>query len=471
MAEERSKSKNKDYKSLAQALSEAQLQNNKVIKRVAVPITDLWLYGGIAFGNRTAIIGPASHGKSTTLYLAIASLLRSCKKCFTMARVWESSKGEKTYTCACGKNDFMNVLLLDLESRATFPYLKQIGCPVFMDEDKIETDKSIKGQKLIYNKKNVQGAGKLYVLQVSTGEEMYEMVADCFKSNLVQAVAIDALNSIPPAESVDDYKSMMGPQARLHSRGLRILTTVMNSAKMLHGIRPTVLWTNHVTTDIGAYGGPTGMVKYKEAGGIAPKFHEDVCLEMMTIKENDENVTGIPYSKLDHTVVTEFRFKVKKNTIGINKGYIGSYHLFSDYLKTAAFQFKPGMTYESEKLFKLCKKYGLFNTTTKGKNKYQFMGRNYRVLDDIAPDLMKEEIQWEARYWLGYLLSSDLSRFYLSEKDYMYGPYMEEHNERIQKVKAEIDERLGVRTDESERSKTRDEEETNETDSIEDTLE
>lgn len=440
----------KKEKSFLMKLSEAQINNSRQIKRIQVPLTDVWLYGGTALGNRTAIIGPPAHGKSTLLYITMGALIRTCKRCNTMARMWYSSKGkDKSYTCSCGKNDFYNVMLLDLEGRSTFLYLRQLGCHVEVDDSKIEIDDTHKSYKLLYAKEDVPSAGKVYIMQAGSGEEMYELVAESLRSSVIQGVIIDSLNSIPPGESVEDFKQKLGSQARLHSYGLRILSTVMNEAAQTHGVRPTVLWSNHVSEVIGSMSYGT---QYKESGGNAPKFYEDTCIEMKGIYDNDEKVTRKPWKDLDHTVVTEYRFKVIKNTVGMNRGYTGSYHIFSDHHKTPTFSYTPGMTWEHEKLAKLCNKYGFFSKISGGKYKYDFFGKKFSRQDEIVAHLSQESAQWEARYWLSQLLATDISRFYIKEKDYLYGPFLEEERERLEEVRERIVERLRLRGIERESS-------------------
>lgn len=203
-------------------------------------------YGGIPVGRTIEIFGAPTSGKTTLALHLICEV--------------QKRKGKVAY--------------FDLENALELPFAEKIGVNV---ED-------------------------LVIAHPESGDQALTMVDELIRSNAIDLVVVD---SIAALTSVDEMtKGMaskeMGMQARMLSKFLRIITSILSRPKN----RAVLLLLNQTRMNISGYGNPNTT-----SGGKAPLFYASVRLETK-IKEILQNSQGDPYGQV-------VSIRAVKNKIGM----------------------------------------------------------------------------------------------------------------------------------------------------------
>jgi len=138
----------------------------------------------------------------------------------------------------------------------------------------------------------------LLIHQPDSAEQALDVVEALVRSNALDIVVIDSVAALVPREEVEGEMGdqTVGLQARLMSRALRKLTSIISKS------RTTVLFINQIRTKIGVmFGSPETT-----PGGRALKFYSAVRIEIRrvgSIKAGEE------------TIGTRCRIKVAKNKV------------------------------------------------------------------------------------------------------------------------------------------------------------
>lgn len=131
---------------------------------------------------------------------------------------------------------------------------------------------------------------EVITIQPNDGEQALDIVGDILKSNIMDVIIIDSVAALTPRAFIEGEAgdAMMGVHARLMSRGLMKLNTLMKNSKA------TLLMVNQTRQKIGGYGNPETTT-----GGNALKFYSSVRLEtrkkdwIWAGKENESAMLGM----------------------------------------------------------------------------------------------------------------------------------------------------------------------------------
>ena len=424
MIPKKPKKAKKSFNDLMSEMAKAQSFSTKTNPRINTPFIDLWLNGALTLGKQISIIGPPNHGKSTLSYILIGRLLRTCTKCQTMA--YDFTDGTKTkYTCRCGKNDFMNVILVDNELRADKPYLELLGVPFHGEVKMFKHENFV----MKWGPTDLKKSGKLLIMNSVNAEATYNFICDELKFGNYHAILIDALNSLPNEKRAEEHKTQPGDLAKMHAEGLKNLLNARVQCYVTHGFIPTIIWTNHMTM---SFGMSSFQAKAIEAGGFSPQHYADQRVELTYAKVNDEDITKLS-KRPEHLIVRTTRFRIPKSTTGMFEGVKGDYQVFYAPFKNSAGEFEPGDNYAHVKMYNIIVKLGLFTKVKKG---WEVFGMTFRIQDDLKAWLRNPANQLETKFWLGVIASTDLSLSYLDSKDYLYNPFIDK--DRVKKYLKEV---------------------------------
>ena len=191
---------------------------------------DKILGGGFPEGRMIEIFGPASSGKTTICYHALASIQRKYPD------GW------------CG--------FVDSEQSFDPIYAEAIGVNV----------------------------AELVTAQPDTGTDAFGMVQGLIE-NGAKAIVIDSVAAMMPKEEAeeDDYgHNSIGAQARMMSKGLRKLTAIAGKHKC------TLIFTNQIRNKIGVmYGNPETV-----SGGKALEYYASVRVRVSQKSKIEETIDG-----------------------------------------------------------------------------------------------------------------------------------------------------------------------------------
>jgi RecA/RadA recombinase len=357
-------------------------------------------------GSRIEVAGPAHTAKSTTIYMMIGTLLRTCRRCCTFAVEWlDEETGEIIETCRCGANEFMEGALIDIEEASD---------PVWLDIWRCRTGHSFR--------EKIHGSGafkvlesekqrRLHILRPISGGPMYTFLQKAIAKGAVDFVAIDAINSVMSDEALakDAGKKNVADRAKMNWDGLRRLCSAQNEHSNRFGGRATVIWSNHLIANIG------GWEKETEAGGGGAKIMPDQKMRYLFSKVNEGKKKDLPFHAYRETF-----FNVTKNRAGFIGGGSGSFKLFLNEVKHNRVTYWPGDTDDPERMLNLLRDLGLFENK---KSKYLVLGREFKKVQEIKDFLSREDIQMECRFWLGALRMPTIARAHLRFEDYCYSPF------------------------------------------------
>jgi recombination protein RecA len=124
---------------------------------------------------------------------------------------------------------------------------------------------------------------ELLLSQPSSGEEALEIATEFIESNAIDVLVVDSTNAlVPKAELEGDLgDSVMGGQARMLSKSLRIMTSKMSKSNVI------VIFISQLRMKIGLVFGDPNVIGV----GNAMKYYASVRLEVKkseSLKENDE---------------------------------------------------------------------------------------------------------------------------------------------------------------------------------------
>lgn len=128
---------------------------------------------------------------------------------------------------------------------------------------------------------------KLLLAQPETGEQSFAIVEALIKTGMIDLIIVDSVAAlVPEAELNGEYEDQnIGLHARLMSKGLRILQTVM--AKY----QTTVIFINQIREKVGILFGDNKTTP----GGWAMKFYSSLRIELKRIEalKSGTNIIGI----------------------------------------------------------------------------------------------------------------------------------------------------------------------------------
>jgi len=420
----------------------ANAQRVSIINKLGItgfPYIDFWMEEGMpCFGRRIFFVGTPGCGKSTTAYALLTAISQTCKQCMTRA-MWFYGPEKEVYSCRCGKNDFMNVMLCDMENGADPGYLRLLGAQlkdnIFITQDK----------KFRFIESNGRG-GKFFLLPAGTGEEVYDAILDYMDSKMIDAFAIDALNDLIPGENITEGKDRVGKKAQMHWAGLKKILYWQAKHMNDNELSPTIILTNHLTSTINTGQHGRGGNSLVETGGEAPKTFADQKYLMIPMDINAKLSEGkgipgydpatLPSGK---TFFNRIRFIVQKNKCtGIIQGS-GYYDIWMNFHKIkdrdAFWVYREGSNSEHHKIFDYMNSYGLVQAISKG---YRMMGKEFRTQRDCKIYLLDPVKQLWARYLLGKVLFTELASQYLKPDSYIYDPFIDKTQEKEMIADAEL---------------------------------
>lgn len=124
-----------------------------------------------------------------------------------------------------------------------------------------------------YSKNIGVDISKLLVSQPTTMEESFDIIKELVETESIDMIVIDSVSALVPKSEVegeDFMRDSMAVQARLMSRGLRILSGPISKSKTI------VIFINQIRDKIGVFYG----AKTTTSGGRALKFFSSVRLEI-----------------------------------------------------------------------------------------------------------------------------------------------------------------------------------------------
>lgn len=375
--------------------------------RIFTGLIDIDTLVAPTIGSRIEVAGPAHAGKSTTIYMMIGTLLRTCRRCCTFAVEWlDEETGEIIETCRCGANEPMEGALVDIEEASDPVWLDTWGCRTG-HSFRQKTHGSGAFEVLESEKQR-----RLHVLRPISGGPMYTFLHKAIAKGAIDFVAIDAINSVMSDEALakDAGKRSIGDRARMNWDGLRRLCSAQNEHSNKFGGRSTVIWSNHLIVDVSSqWGGDT------EAGGRGAKIMPDQKIRYVYSKVNEGKKKDLPFHAYRETF-----FSSTKNRSGFVGGGSGSFKLFLNEVQHNRVTYWPGDTDDPERMLSLLRDLGLFENK---KSKYRVLGREFKKVQEIKNFLSREDIQMECRFWLGALRMPTIARAHLRFEDYCYSPF------------------------------------------------
>ena len=388
-------------------LSEQVSMDAGQYQRIFTGLIDVDTLFAPTIGSRIEVAGDAHTAKSTTMYIMIGTLLRTCRRCFTLAVEWlDEDTGEVRETCRCGANEMMEGALIDIERACDPVWLDTWGCRTGHSfRERIHGSGAF---KVLESEKQ----RRLHILHPISGGPMYTFIQKAVAKGAIDFVAIDAINSIISDEALgkDAGKRNIGDRARMNWDGLRRIVSAQNEHRNRFGGRATVLWANHLIADVGSqWGGDT------EAGGRGAKILPDQKIRYVYSKVNEGKKKELAFHSYRETF-----FNVTKNRSGFIGGGSGSFKLFLNDVQHNKVTYRPGDTDDPERMLSLLRDLGLFASL---KNKYRVLGREFKLVQDIKNFLNREDIKMECRFWLGALRMPTIARAHLRFEDYCYSPF------------------------------------------------
>ena len=113
---------------------------------------------------------------------------------------------------------------------------------------------------------------KLLLAQPETGEQTFAIIEALIKTGIIDLIVVDSVAAlVPEAEINGEYEDQnIGLHARLMSKGLRIIQTVLSKYKS------TIIFINQIREKVGIFFGNNKTT----TGGWALKFYSSVRIEL-----------------------------------------------------------------------------------------------------------------------------------------------------------------------------------------------
>lgn len=124
----------------------------------------------------------------------------------------------------------------------------------------------------------------MVLCQPNSGEQAFSIIEALIKSKLVDLIIIDSVAALTPQAELEGNfdEQTIGLQARMMSKGLRIIQSLLND-------KITIIFINQIREKIGiSYGS-----NITTSGGRALKFFSSIRIEskkIETLKSSDENI-------------------------------------------------------------------------------------------------------------------------------------------------------------------------------------
>jgi RecA/RadA recombinase len=348
---------------------------------------DIALRGGWSKGQTSGVSGPEGVGKTHELLELAATAYHFCRKCFTPIIEWmDYETGETATNCRCGKNLKMRTIYINGERRIDPAYVeKAFHIPEDDDEH-------------------------FLIGYPKSGDFVADVVERAAAKKAVDLLLVDSFSSLLPEEQMGRRASHLKVAAHA-SMIQNLLWTLLEQNHRQAADRTgdiTLVGSNQLRANIGGYGGDI------ETSGRAYQHMLVTNIRMFKPEANagikDKELTD----KAERTV--DFRFEVKKNSIGGGKGYTGSYRVY-----TQSWKGNPaGSSDEPEQLQELLSSLGLW---TKEKNGYNVMGINFPLERDALKAFRGRGMQWMARFPIYFATFDPVVKTYLDPKNYFYSPF------------------------------------------------
>lgn len=430
---------------------QVKLPRDETYHRLFTGVLPLDLTGVGTIGRRIQVIGKPNVGKSLLLYLLGGAAQRTCRICYTPIIPWindwevyqkdpkewakrlETLDFEKKVTCACGENDHMRVLLMDIED-----CYDRYWSSVWGMQAHVVSQIGGGGE----NPMDIPAEGKAHTLYLCKPEEsaaFEDSILPLIESGAIDLTLIDSIAALAMEEDVEGY-AKIASRARFLKRVLPLMLSMQLKARTKYGTRCTMAMTNHYTS------GPTANPRANPnsaTGGWALKYLKDIDVEIVSSRNNQ----AIPDGHKLKTIMKDITFKMTKSKV--NQGNrSGTYRMFlDDYQRSSNIAYRAGETNEPETLLQALKELGddrLFHPVTKGKTKtgYFLLGRVFKRVKDMALFLKRRDVQYQLRPLIAAALNevSVTERMHLDIESYDYNPFPEYMQEQIREREKEIGE-------------------------------
>ena len=208
---------------------------------------------------------------------------------------------------------------------------------------------------------------EIVLCQPSSGEQTFSIIEALIKTNLVSLIIVDSVAALTPQQELNgDFDDQtIGLQARMMSKGLRIIQSLLNE-------NVTIIFINQIRDKIGISYGSSSTT----TGGRALKFFSSLRIEAKkqeVIKNNDEAVgfkikLTVVKNKLARPLTNAiidlyfsngFNYDNEIIDIAINEGVINKNGSWYSYEQQNIAQGKESMRkilFENEELFNKIKK-------------------------------------------------------------------------------------------------------------------
>ena len=208
---------------------------------------------------------------------------------------------------------------------------------------------------------------EIVLCQPSSGEQTFSIIEALIKTNLVSLIIVDSVAALTPQQELNgDFDDQtIGLQARMMSKGLRIIQSLLNE-------NITIIFINQIRDKIGISYGSSSTT----TGGRALKFFSSLRIEAKkqeVIKNNDEAVgfkikLTVVKNKLARPLTNAiidlyfsngFNYDNEIIDIAINEGVINKNGSWYSYEQQNIAQGKESMRkilFENEELFNKIKK-------------------------------------------------------------------------------------------------------------------
>lgn len=350
---------------------------------------DIALRGGWAKGQNSGLSGPEGAGKTHGLLELASTAYHFCRRCWTPIAEWvDYETGETKVTCRCGKKDRMRTIYINGERRIDPAYVeKAFGIPEEDDEH-------------------------FLIGYPKSGDFVADVIERAAAKKAVDLVIVDSFSSLIAEEQAGRRAGNL--RVGSHAKMVQNLVWTLLEQNHKHGANRigdiTMVGSNQMRANIGGYGGDI------ETSGRGYQ-HMLVTNVRMFKPEANAGIAGKDLTdKAERTV--NFRFEVKKNSIGGGKGYTGEFKVYTQSWKGN----KAGDSDEPGQLKDLLESLGLWSKTKSG---YELMGIPFRLERDGLQALSNRSMQLMARYAIYYATFDPVVKTYLNPENFFYSPFYE----------------------------------------------
>ncbi len=316
---------------------------------------DLALGGGFPAGVVNTLWGDKGATKTSTIIKTMANAQKMCRDCY---KPFPENAIIPEHACVCkGKKADRQIVcaFIDVEGTLDLGWCQMLGLDI----------------------------EELLLSQPDFAEASLDILEGVLREGSVDIVALDSLAFLAPKKEIEEStaKDLMGVQARTIGKGIRKLTSALNSVGLTNGHerRPTVFFTNQVRMALNVmFGNPETA-----AGGKAPGFAAVTEIKMRPGKYEMDEITGFP-------LMAEMKFRVEKNKAGFNK-MEGEYKLV---LSSTAHK-KVGETYDEPWLLERGQIYGVVER--KGMT-WSCLDKKFGKKEDLLAAFLADK-QFKARVW------------------------------------------------------------------------